>query len=78
MNNGTKYLVRVENVLSEDFQVVTDLMQGYAISPLLFNIALEKFVRSIQRNDCVKNVGTKMISILGFADDLNLVGDDRQ
>jgi len=35
---GTKFQVRVENVLSEEFQVITSLKQAH--SPLLFNIAL--------------------------------------
>lgn len=47
--NGTKYQVRVDNVLSEEFQVVKGLKQGDALSRLLFNIALEKIVRSTQR-----------------------------
>jgi len=46
--NGTKYQVRVDNVLSKEFQVVTGLKQGDALSPLLFNIAPEKVVRNIQ------------------------------
>lgn len=49
--NSTKYHVRVDNVLSDEFQVVTSLKQGDALSPLLFNIALEKVVRSIQRDN---------------------------
>ncbi|VVC36479.1 Reverse transcriptase domain [Cinara cedri] len=74
--NGTKYQVRVDNILSEEFQVVTGLKQGDSLSPLLFNIALEKVVRSIQRNNYGIDIGTIKIGILGFVDDLNLVGDD--
>ncbi|VVC31914.1 Reverse transcriptase domain [Cinara cedri] len=74
--NGTKYQVRVDNVLSEEFQVVTGLKQGDALSPLLFNIALEKVVRSIQRDNYGIDIDTNKIGILGFTDDLNIVGDD--
>lgn len=49
--NGTKYQVRVDNILSEEFQVVSGLQQGNAFSPLLFNIAPEKVVQSIQRDN---------------------------
>jgi len=76
--NGTKYQVRVDNVLSEEFQVVTGLKQGDALSPLLFNIALEKAVRSIQRDNHGIDIGTNKIGILGFADDLNIIGDDEE
>jgi len=42
--NGIKYQVRVDNILSKEFQVVTGLKQGDAFSSLLFNIALENVV----------------------------------
>jgi hypothetical protein len=37
--NGTKYKLRVDNLLFEEIQVVTGLKQGDALSLLLFNIA---------------------------------------
>jgi len=46
--NDTKHQVRVDNVLSEEFQVVTGFIQGDALSPILFNIVLEKVIWSIQ------------------------------
>jgi hypothetical protein len=52
------------------------LKQGDALSPLLFNIALEKVVRSIQRDNHGIDIGTNKNGILGFADDLNIVGND--
>lgn len=56
--------------------MVKGLKQGDALSPLLFNIALEKVVRSIQRDNHSIDIGTNKIGILSFADDLNIVGDD--
>jgi len=76
--DGTRYQVNVGNVLSEEFQVVTGLKQGSALSPLLFNIALEKFVRNKQRDNCGIDISTNKISILRFADDLNIVGGDEE
>lgn len=38
---GTKYQVRVDSILSHAFTVETELKQGGALSPLLFNLALE-------------------------------------
>lgn len=47
--NDTKYQVRVDQTLSEEFEVITDLKQGDALSPLLFNIALEKIIRNVKK-----------------------------
>lgn len=58
--------------------MVTGLKQGDTLLPLLFNIALEKVVRSIQRDNCGINIGSKQIGILGFSDDLNIVGNDEE
>jgi len=57
--------------------VVTGLKQGDALSPLLFNIALEKVVRSIQKDNHSIDIGTNKIGILGFANDLNIVTMER-
>lgn len=43
---------------------------------LLFYIALEKVVQSVQRDDCGIDVGTNKISILDFADDFNIIGNE--
>lgn len=75
---GTKYQVRIENVLSEESQVVTGLKYNDVFSSLLFNIALEKVVRSIQRDNCGIDIGTNKISILSFANDLSIVCDYRK
>lgn len=40
--NGTRYQVRVDKTLSGEFKVMAGIKQGDALSPLLFNIALEK------------------------------------
>jgi len=76
--NGTKYQGRVDNILSEEFQVVTGLKQGDALSPLLFDIALEKVVRSVQKDNCGIDISTNKINILGFADDLNIIDNDEE
>uniref|UniRef100_A0A2S2QCR5 Retrovirus-related Pol polyprotein from type-2 retrotransposable element R2DM n=1 Tax=Sipha flava TaxID=143950 RepID=A0A2S2QCR5_9HEMI len=45
---NTKCRARTQNVTSETFTVVTGLKQGDALSPVLFNLALEKVVRILQ------------------------------
>jgi hypothetical protein len=49
------------------------LKQGDAISPLLFNFALEYAIRRIRVNqDCLKLNGTH--PLLVYADDVNMLG----
>jgi hypothetical protein len=72
---GVKYQVRVDNIMSETFSVETGLKQGVAFSPLLFNIALEKAVRVLQNEARGLNVDEHQIKVLGFTDDLNILGD---
>ncbi|KAL4091440.1 hypothetical protein QTP88_026132 [Uroleucon formosanum] len=72
---GTKYQVRVDNLLSDTFTVETGLKQGDALSPLLFNLALEKAVRMMQNAESGVAVNEYRVQILGFADDLNILGE---
>lgn len=66
--NGTRYQVRVDNTLSDEFDVITGLKQGDALSPLLFNIALEKVIRRVQRNNRRVKIDEILLDVLGFAD----------
>lgn len=63
MHEWSKYQVRIDNILSKEFQVVTGLKQGDALSPLLFNIALEKVIWSIQRDNHGIDIGTNNIGL---------------
>lgn len=66
---GTKYQVRVDQTTSKEFQVITGLKQRNTLSPLLFNIALEKLIRSVQNNGCGIEIGASKLDVLGFVDD---------
>jgi hypothetical protein len=61
--------------LSDSFPIQNGLKQGDALSPLLFNFALEYVIRKVQENQ----VGLKMNGthqLLAYADDINLLGDN--
>jgi hypothetical protein len=53
----------------------TDLKQGDALSPLLFNFALEFAIRKVQENQVgLKLYGTHQLLV--YADNMYLLGDN--
>ena len=70
---GANIRVRIRNKLSDTFDIEEGLRQEDPLATLLFNIILEAAVRAMAI-DKSSTIFTKSSQLLGFADDLDLIG----
>jgi hypothetical protein len=74
--NETYNNIRIGKHLSDNFPIQSGLKHGDALSPLLFNFALEYAIMKVQEN----HVGLKLngtLKFLAYINDVNLLGDNR-
>lgn len=67
--------IKIANSTSKPFKVTSGLRQGDALSPILFNLVLEKVVRDMNISGGV-TLGQSKIGLLAYADDIAILGDN--
>jgi hypothetical protein len=57
------------------FESKAGLKQGDALSPILFNLALQKVIQSIKMVPTGIKIGKEQLNVLAYADDIALIGE---
>jgi len=70
----TRSMVRIEGTLSSFFENKTSLKQGDPLSPILFNLALQKVIPSIKMVPSGTKICKEQLNILAYADEIALIG----
>jgi len=71
---GSKATVRVDNQYTSTFPITNGVRQGDALSSILFDLVVEAVLQQI---NFTGHIGTKSIQILAYADDVAIVGRNK-
>jgi len=71
----TDIKVKIANTISKPVGVTTGLRQGDALSPVMFNLVLEKIVREMNISEGIE-LGQVKIGLIAYADDIALLGEN--
>jgi hypothetical protein len=74
---GAKACVKIQNDLTDHFEVRRRLKQGDGLAPLVFSIVLEYAIRQLSV-DVNSSLICKSDQIVGYADDINIMGRSMQ
>jgi len=71
---GSKATTRVDNQYTSTFPITNGVRQGDALSSVLFDLVLEAILQKI---NITGHIVTKSIQILAYADDVTIVGRNK-
>ena len=72
--SNSKVCVQVGQRRTTEFEIKSGLRQGCLLSPILFNMVLEKVKRSIDEIQGGVDIGGVNIQTLAYADDVDVIG----
>jgi len=70
----TRSADRIEGTWSSFFENKTDLKQGDPLSPILFNLALQKVIQSTKMVPSGIKIGKEQLNILAYEEGIVLIG----
>jgi hypothetical protein len=67
--------IKIANSTTKSFKVTSDLRQGDALFPILFDLVLEKVVKDMNISDGI-TLGLSKIDFPANVDDIAIIGDN--
>lgn len=74
----TEIKIKVDNIVSKGIPVSTGLRQRDALSPILFNIALEKIIRESRIEENKVRLDGCLIEVLAYGDDIVILVENKE
>ena len=78
ISESSQSAVRVDRELGDGFKTTAGTRQGDSISPTIFRAYLERVLDPIKDNGTGVSIHGHMINYLKFADDIDLLEEDRE
>lgn len=79
MYKGCRTTIRANNNIGVEVEILRGVKQGDPLTPLVFNLCLEPLLEIIEKNTGgIKINEANKVSVLAFADDIVLLGEDER
>ena len=76
MYRGASNVIRVGGKFTRRININAGVKQGSPLSPLLFNVIMDKLIERIEQKNVGIKVRNEIIGVMAFADDLVLFAED--
>ena len=61
------------NMISEKYGIANDVKQGGVLSPILFGIYMDNFIKRLKDSNIGCKIGDNYVGVFCYADDLTLI-----